>query len=140
MSMTAALLVGGDRAFVQMMHIALEDEGYAVSEVATGDLAVPLLRHRSDTAIVLLLTTNPYTNGLAVLEAAEAEMAVRRHPLVLVTGEFSSLPAGWGELVEVLSVPVVAKPFRLDLLLRTLRDACARLRAEQAGTAMSGAM
>jgi DNA-binding response OmpR family regulator len=138
--MTAALLVGGDRAFVTMMRIALEDEGYAVSDVATGEMAVSQLRHRTDAAIVLLLTTNPYANGLAVLEAAEAEMAVRRHPLVLVTGEFNALPAGWDELVEVLSIPVVAKPFRLDLLLHTLRDACARLRAEQAGTAMSGAI
>ena len=138
--MTDALLVGGDRAFVKMMRIALEDEGYAVSEVATGDMAVSQLRHRTDAAIVLLLTTNPFANGLAVLEAAEAEMAVRCHALVLVTGEYSSLPAGWDELVEVLSIPVVAKPFRLDLLLQTLRDACDRLRAEQVGAAMSGAI
>lgn len=133
--MTAALLVGGDRDVAKMMRMVLEDEGYAIAKADTGDLAVTVLRQRAQPAVVVLLTTRPFANELAVLEAAEMDPAIGRHAFVLVTSESCPLPARWEELVEALSVPVVTMPFRLAVLLRTLQDANTRLLIENAGSA-----
>jgi CheY-like chemotaxis protein len=138
--MAAALLVGGDRSFAKMMRMALEEEGYAIAEAATGDVALAELRRRAETTAVVLLTTRPYANGRAVLEAAVTDEELRRHVFVLVTSESSPLPMGWDALVKALAVAVVTKPVRLDVLLRTLHDTTACLSTEKASHAKSGAV
>jgi CheY-like chemotaxis protein len=123
--MTTILLVGGERDLVTLMRWLLEGEGYAVVAAADGDVAVAEMRRRPEAAVALLLSARSQANGLAVLEAAQADPAVGRHGVVLMTAIPRHLPVRWRELVEALAVPVLAKPCAADLLLRTLGEVVA---------------
>ncbi len=113
------LLVEDDPRIRRVLHLALEDEGYAVVEAATGDDGLRALES-SDPDVVLLDLMLPDTDGFAVCRRIRKESDV---PVIMVTARTDShdvvagLEAGADDYV---TKPLVAKELsaRIRALLR----------------------
>jgi CheY-like chemotaxis protein len=134
--MRQVLIVGEVRSLRVLLGHILEDEGYTVIEMADGHAARDVLR-RSRDPMVALLNTSASGDGLGVLRAVTAEPALGRHAYVLVTANAECLSPLWRQLVAELAVPVVAKPFDLEVLLDVVGAAAARL-AKASGALLAG--
>ncbi|MFI5272283.1 MAG: two-component system response regulator [Ktedonobacterales bacterium] len=122
------LIVDDDTAIRQTLRSALEEEAYTVLEAGEGRAALRLLRESAEPLVTLLDLRMPVMDGESVLRAVEADPPLaRRHAFVVVTANQEALtPASVAMLVR-LGVPVVAKPFDLDDLLRVVETASYRL-------------
>ena len=122
------LVVDDDRAIRETMRLALEEEGYAVSEAPDGAAALKLLRGGTAARVVLLDLRMPRVTGLEVLQqAAEEPEIAMRNAFVLVTANLHTLDARAKALLAGLAVPTVAKPFELDELLAIVAQAAHRV-------------
>jgi len=126
--MAHVLIVDDDDDIRFTVRAMLEDLGeHTVAEAADGPSALALLRATAERYIVLLDLLMPNMDGLEVLrEVAKDERLVKRHAYILVT---VSRQAESKELAQSLAfaVPIVPKPFSLDVLLDTVAQANARL-------------
>jgi CheY-like chemotaxis protein len=116
---TQVLLMDDVSAIRALLRDILQEEGYPVVQALNGAAALTVLRTSMERMVVLLSTRN----GLAVMEAALQEPAVDRHAFVLVTALADDLPLPWRQLVDILGVAVVPKPFALTTLLETVAHA-----------------
>lgn len=131
--MAHVLIVDDDEDIRFTMRAILEDfGGYIVSDAADGSSALALLRAAAERYIVLLDLLMPNMDGIEVLrEVAKDQRLATRHAYILVT---VSRRAESAELAQSLAfaVPVVPKPFSLDLLLDTVAQASERLGTDSA--------
>lgn len=109
----------------QVMQLVLEDAGYHVLAARGTPHALEVLRTSTEPMVVLLSKRS----GTELLEAGPSDPRVGRHAFVLLCAYPQRLPANWGELLAALNVPVLALPFDLDTLYRTVGDAIRRLSA-----------
>lgn len=109
-------VVDDDRDIRECVRLALEDEGYRVSEAEDGPAALELLP-AMQLDLLLLDYKMPRMNAEQFLDAARKRNLVR-FPVLLLTA--SRDPEGLGRKVDV--VATLSKPFELDDLL----DAVAR--------------
>ena len=125
--MGQVLIVDDDQALRELLREILEEEGYRVLEAANGDTALALLQHSSERWVVLLDYLMPYGDGKRVLQTVRQDATLStRHSYVLLTAR-SRLSLPVLELANTLSVPVVHKPFDLEVLLSTVAQAFNRL-------------
>lgn len=124
------LIVDDDQALRELLRLLLRREGYAVAEADDGERALEILRGATARMVVLLDLRMPRLGGDAVLETVEAEdHALSEHAYVLVTANSLGITPRFAALLQRLAVPVVAKPFEVKKLLRTVEQAAARLPA-----------
>jgi two-component system chemotaxis response regulator CheY len=108
----------------------LEDEGYIVAEAADGLVALDYLRASGEPHVVLLDYKMPRMNGAELLEAiiSDARLSAR-DAFVLVTANLMAFPPELNALLAQLGIPILAKPFNLAQLLRTVETAERRIRS-----------
>lgn len=122
------LIVDDDRSIRGTLRAVLEDEDYQVLEADNGNTALALLRASYGPVVVLLDLRMPGLDGSGVLEAVAAEARLATHnAYILITATPHSIPATTLHLLDQLSVPVVPKPFDLDILLEAVTQAVIKL-------------
>lgn len=126
--MAHVLIVDDDADIRMSMRTMLEEiGGHTVLEAPDGLAALEILRSSEQRLVVLLDLLMPGLDGIGVLrEVAADEGLASRHAYVLVT---VSRLASSGELPPnlALPVPVVPKPFDMDVLLKTVAEAGSRI-------------
>jgi CheY-like chemotaxis protein len=122
------LIVDDDEAIRETLRFALEDSGYVVSEAADGLAALNQLRAIRERAVVLLDLMMPGLDGAGVLGAVAGDQRLSsRHAYILVTANTKTLTLAFANLLTSLSVPILSKPFDVDVLLETVAAASRRI-------------
>lgn len=119
------ILVVDDRpSIVEVLRLFLQMKGYATKEAYDGRTALELVR-REPPDLVLLDLILPEQTGFDVLRAMQADQALARIPVIVMTArsEISDLPTA--DLRGAAAL--LRKPFDLEdvagLVSRTLADA-----------------
>jgi CheY-like chemotaxis protein len=116
--MTTVLVVDDDRNLRRLVAVALEAEGYAVLKAQNGIEALDLLGTASQPLLVLLDLQMPQLGGAGVLGEVTADKKMTtRNRYLLMTGHARNLPLALANLLILLQVPVLAKPFKVDQLV-----------------------
>lgn len=122
------LVVDDDQAIRETLRLVLEDSHYVVLEAADGQTALRMARDSERRLVVLLDLIMPGFDGEQVLSAvAGDETLATRHVYVLMTAAHKRLNPTLKALLEMVSAPIMQKPFDLDTLLNTVSDASRRL-------------
>ncbi len=116
MSMEELILVVDDnRQNLVMLESFLQEEGYSVKAVSSGEEALAVLRENAKIKLVLLDVMMPGINGIEVCEKIKFEMGRDELPIILVTSldaredrlegleagadDFITKPIDWAELM-----------------------------------------
>ena len=131
---TYALIVDDDEGIRETLATLLDNEGYAVLEARDGVEALALLRVFPHALVVLLDLWMPRLSGEGVLTAVAADSDLAsRHAFVLVTAHMATGSPELQGLLAALAVPVIHKPFDIDVLLSAVAVAVRRLPSEDGG-------
>lgn len=116
--MRQVLVVDDDAGIRTMLRFTLEEEGYAVYEADDGEGALDVLRAAHEPMVVLLDLQMPHLSGEGLLASVARELDLApRHAYVLMSANADRISATCLSLMSALAVPIVSKPFDLDLLL-----------------------
>jgi CheY-like chemotaxis protein len=128
--MTHILIVDDDSAIRDTLREALEDEGYEVHEASNGIAALESLRASQEGMVVLLDQLMPKLDGIGVLRAVQNDpLLAHRHAYILLTAR-SRISTPATDLTASLSVPIIRKPFDLEILFHAIAQAATRLEEE----------
>lgn len=120
--MTDVLVVDDNGAIRATVRAILEFAGYSVCEASDGQLALEHLRTHPCGHVILLDFEMPHLNGAQTLEALASQPAqAMRYPIIMITASRLELPPDFAH------VPVVSKPFDIDVLLTHVECAARRL-------------
>lgn len=126
--MIHTLIVDDDRAIRESLRLALESEGYAVTEAADGREGLNVLRRSLYPTVALVDLRMPRLDGEGLLrEALADDTLAKRHVYMLITANYHSLSRDVLNTLAQLSSPIVPKPFDLDTLLETVQELASRL-------------
>jgi len=127
--MPRVMLVEDDDEICDVLQMLFIDEGYTVARAATGMRGLELLRQSPGEGVVLFDYKMPNGDGMYLLNAVAAdEWLQRRYAYIcLAAANPSRLSAEFTALRNRLEVPYVSKPFDVDTLLVTVRQAEDRL-------------
>ena len=126
--MAHLLVVDDEPGQREMLRLLLEDAGHIVAEASSGEAALELLRTTSERVVVVLDQRMPRLDGDQVLAAVAADpLLTTRHAYILVTASPHALRATPPLALGGLRVPVVEKPFDVDVLLAVVAEAGAHL-------------
>ena len=126
--MAHILVVEDDDNTRAMIRELLEIEQYAVAEVRDGEAALAHLRAHPGPLVVVLDWLLPGLDGIQVLHAvAGDETLARRRAFVLLTATAFTTARPLPPLPAALDVQVMVKPFNLDVFVRAVGDAAARI-------------
>src|SRR5258706_13182063 len=116
--MTTVLVVDDDRNLLRLVAVALEAEGYVVLKAQNGIEALNLLGTNSQPLLVLLDLQMPQLGGAGGLGEVTADKKLTtRNRYLLMTGHARTLPLALPNLLILLHVPVLPKPFKVDQLV-----------------------
>lgn len=123
-SLATVLIVDDDADIRQALRILLEEiGGHQVVEAADGLAALEILRASEQRLVVLLDLLMPGLDGLGVLRAVAADARLAsQHAYMLVTVSRRANTENFSESLA-LAVPVIPKPFDMDVLLEAVADA-----------------
>jgi len=107
--MRQVLVVDDDRAIREMLRVALEVEGYAVTTLGDGRGVADALLGMREPCIVLLDLMMPVVSGWDVCEALRQDVRLARHPVAVMTA--GSLA---GDPYPAPARALLRKPFDLD--------------------------
>ena len=125
---THALIVDDDEGIRETLAAILANEGYAVLEARDGVEALALLQVFPHALVVLLDLWMPRLGGEGVLAAVAADTDLAsRHAFVMVTARIVAGSPELQRLLAVLAVPLIHKPFDIDVLLSAVAVAARRL-------------
>jgi DNA-binding response OmpR family regulator len=124
------LTVEDDARIRSAMRLALEDEGYAVLEAASGEEALDLFQAR-DVEVVLIDVMLPGVNGFEVCRSIRRTSDV---PIVMVTARADTHDVVAG--LEAGADDYVTKPFVAKELAARIRALLRRVRAGDQGPAV----
>lgn len=128
-SVAHVLIVDDDEDIRETVRFALEDAHHVVREAINGVAALEILRHSTQSMVVLLDLMMPALDGAGVLGAVSGDQYLATHfAYILVTANSKTLPLAFVNLLTNLEVPLLSKPFDIDTLLDTVDRAAARLR------------
>lgn len=126
--MIHTLIVDDDRAIRESLRLALESEGYAVTEAADGREGLQALRASHYPLVALVDLRMPRLDGEGLLREVLADDALaKRHAYMLITANYHSLSRNVLNALAQLSAPIIPKPFDLDTLLDTVQELASRL-------------
>lgn len=128
--MTCVFVVDDDPSIRAVIHLALEDEGYTVTEAADGSHIVDLLQSSEKRCVVLLDLQMPGVDGVQVLNmlALHPELAAR-HVVVIMSANAHLLQNASQAARDQFIAHVLNKPFHMTQLLEALETAKARISA-----------
>lgn len=117
--MKHVLIADDNRDFAQVLKLALEAHGYAVSLAANGREAIAMQR-RAAVDVLITDLIMPESDGFEAIDAFRKEFPATR--LIVVSGA-ERLEAGrYLEAAKLIGAHATfRKPFAVDDLLRTLR-------------------
>jgi DNA-binding NtrC family response regulator len=117
------LIADDDEGIRETLRMILDEAGYTVVEVASGEAALAALRTGMPPAVVVLDYLMPGLSGQAVLSAvAEDDTLARRHAYLLLTGLSRSFPPEVINPRGNLTVKTLEKPFDIDPLLQLIAE------------------
>lgn len=126
--MIRVLVVDDDSQTREAVREALQDEGYHVMEAPNGTTALVLLRASADRLVVLFDNVMPGLTGEGLLHVVAAEAPLRaNHGYILMTASTREFTPTLSHLLTQLAVPVLWKPFELDMLFETVAQTAVRL-------------
>ncbi len=125
--MARVLIVDDDDNIRETVRWLLEDAGYEVDEAASGALALAILQGSAEQLVVLLDYRMPDVNGGDVLRAAADEGLDQRHAFVLLLANLYLLDPETQGRVEAGNIPIITKPFDIDVLLGEVASSATRL-------------
>jgi CheY-like chemotaxis protein len=122
------LVADDDVDIRQTLRTVLEDEGYQVDEAPNGRTSLELIRAATAPYVVVLDLMMPLLGGAAVLAAiSQDEVLSLKHAILLVTASTYAVEAVLGELLQRLQIPLIRKPFDLDILVFCVEKAAERI-------------
>jgi CheY-like chemotaxis protein len=111
------LLVEDDPDIREIIHLALDDEGYDVEEATDGRQALAYLRSHAAPRVILLDWNMTPMNGARFLAEVSKDAALSRVPVVVITAD-----ARAPDVVKAKGhAGCLPKPFRLDALFEIVR-------------------
>lgn len=115
MDVTGNILVVDDDADLrQTLQALLDDSGYQVTAVASGQAALDQLSAGARPNLILLDLMMPEMNGWQFLERAGADSTLASIPVVVMTARQAA------DSLPVLPKEVLRKPFDYDSLIGTI--------------------
>jgi PAS domain S-box-containing protein len=117
----AVIVVDDDNLVLMNAAAMLEDLGHTVFAAASAKQALEILQQEKRVDLVLTDQVMPQMTGIELATAIRAEHP--NLPVILATG-YAELPPG-----EHANLPILAKPFRQNDLVKAIADA---IKAEQA--------
>ena len=128
--MTCVLVVDDDQSIRAVIRLALEEEGYVISEAADGHDVVTLLESSERRCVVLLDLQMPGVDGVQVLNmlALHPELA-ERHVVVIMSANAHLLQDVSPVARDQFIAQVLNKPFHIIQLLDALEMARTRIHA-----------
>lgn len=126
--MADVLVVDDDISIRETLRMVLEDEGHAVEEAEDGLGALDALYAAGSPHVVLLDLMMPRLDGAGVLGVVATDRGLAtRHAYALITATSQTQSLAFVRLLAELQVPVLRKPFDIDLILETVVALSARL-------------
>jgi CheY-like chemotaxis protein len=126
--MVRTLVVDDDKETRDALRFLLEDAGYAVAEAEDGIQTLDALRASPDSLVVVLDLDLPRLDGTGVLrEIARDRQLAARHAFVVMTAVSQTRYQAAEDLCATLSIPLIPKPFDMDVLLDALALVAQRL-------------
>ncbi|HEX8033176.1 MAG TPA: response regulator [Ktedonobacterales bacterium] len=124
------LVVDDEPDIRRLLRTLLEYEGYAVGEASDGLDGLTQLHVSPYRLVVLLDYKMPHMNGAEMLDAvlADPELA-SRHAIIFVTANLLAFSPQLLQMLQLAMIPVVQKPFRLEVILGEIEHAIARLQS-----------
>lgn len=107
--MGRVLIVDDDRAIREMLRLALEVEGYAVTVLEDGRRVRELLLAAAEPCVVLLDLMMPGVSGWEVCRQLADDSRLARHPVVAMTAGLMK-----GDACPAPARVLLCKPFTLD--------------------------
>jgi CheY-like chemotaxis protein len=124
MAMAHVLVVEDDEAIRESLRDLLEDTDHTMSEVATGEAALEVLRNTTQRFVVLLDLILPGMDGASVLRTVCADPHLSSQHAYLVVSAGSTRDFEQAEpLLAVLHGQLVPKPFDVETLLGAIAAA-----------------
>lgn len=123
MSKSKVLIIEDEEDIVELVRYNLENEGFSVCSVESGDLAVEtVLKFKPD--LILLDLMLPGMNGLDVCRTLKGEETTRSIPIVMLTakGEETDIVLG----LEMGADDYIPKPFSPRVLIARIRSVLRR--------------
>lgn len=135
MRSATVLIVEDNEDIRDAIRELLQEEAYTVLEAGDGLAGLALL-HLSQVALVVLLDyTMPRMDGFAMLrEVAKDAQLLARNNFIVLTANDDRLPNEFEQLLALLQVPIVGKPFELQELVDAVAVAYRALPEENGGT------
>ncbi len=131
------LVVDDDYDIRETLRIVLEDEGYLVDEASNGKTCLDLLRAAVAPYVVVLDLMMPQLGGAAVLRiVSQDERLVQRHALLLVTASTYTGEEHLAEVLQRFRIPLIRKPYDLDILVSLVDKAALRIGRDVFGTTL----
>ncbi|GAC1355941.1 MAG: hypothetical protein NVS4B11_08280 [Ktedonobacteraceae bacterium] len=125
--MTKILVVDDDESIREMLCMMFECSEYDVLHATNGVEALELLRTSPTQLVVLLDLFMPKLDGRGVLHIVAADSHLSTfHNYILLSAD-PDLHSFTTETTPAFSVPVLAKPFDLDDLLKVVDQAAQRV-------------
>jgi CheY-like chemotaxis protein len=129
--MASVLIVEDDKNTRDVLQLAFEDEGYVVAEAADGLQALDVLRESASPLVVVLDLDLPKLDGIQVLQMVALDASLlARHAFILLTAVADQRFQAAEVVCAELMVPIMPKPFELDMVLGAVGAAVHRLPAQ----------
>lgn len=128
MAISWAMIIDDDRGIRETLRQVLEDAGYQVLEAADGAAALDLLRDTPHRLVALVDLMMPKLDGERLLAAvADDPRLATQHGYILATASPNTLRLSFVNTLTRLAVPVLYKPFDIDVLVETVAQVARRL-------------
>jgi CheY-like chemotaxis protein len=128
--MARVLVIDAAEAIRDALRLVLEGEGYAVTTTSCPDDAMDLLRASAARMVVLFDAGIPrVSDGRVVALASLDDPLVRRHTYICMTTSEALLPADLHAALVALAVPIIQKPFDIEVVLVAVKVAADRILA-----------
>lgn len=115
------LVVEDNPVNAEMIRLALEKEHYAVVAAADGEAAIAQLEEHPEVDLVITDVMMPNVDGLQMLERIRQRPEWKMLPVVVATSVANQ--ATVRQAVSLHCKHFIVKPFTVQLLLQTVRDA-----------------
>lgn len=122
--MAQLLIVDDEPSLRTSLRFLFEDEGYEVLEAADGLEGLDKLRSSTGSMVVMLDYLMPGRNGGEIMCDLVADPHLRDgHAFLMLTAQKSYLTVEQQAAMDVLHIPLISKPFDMDVLLDTVAQA-----------------
>ncbi len=124
------LVASDDHLMSGLLDALLSDAGFRVELFNSGGALLERLRPAAESCVVLLsLRWPPLTSQMVLTVVGLDRVLATRHAYILLTARHDMLCADEWDLLTQLAVPVVPKPFDIDVLVQSVATAAARLQS-----------